>query len=79
MNLHPYLAAFFRALLLRAVVRELVFFVLPVFLVLDVVFVFVFFLAADFLRGILAPEDRASFKAIAMACLRFFTLGPLPE
>src|SRR5579872_5194051 len=36
-------------------------------------FFFVLFL------GILAPDLRASFKAIATACLRLFTLRPLPD
>jgi hypothetical protein len=29
--------------------------------------------------GILAPASRASLKAIAIACLGFFTLPPLPD
>ena len=29
-----------------------------------------------FLGGIFAPEERASFKAIAIACLRLFTFFP---
>ena len=33
----------------------------------------------DFFRGILAPERRASLRAIATACLRLFTFFPLPD
>ena len=34
---------------------------------------------ADFFLGILAPERRASLKAMATACLRLFTFLPLPD
>jgi hypothetical protein len=33
----------------------------------------------DFFLGIFAPDLRASFNAIATACLRFLTFLPLPE
>lgn len=33
----------------------------------------------DFFFGILAPERRASLKAMAIACLRLFTFLPLPD
>src|SRR5690349_4889389 len=37
-----------------------------------------FFFDADFLRGTFAPLARASERPIAIACLRLFTLPPLP-
>lgn len=52
----------------------------------DEAFFFVddFFLVADFLLalfffGILAPDFRASFSAMATACFRLFTFFPLPD
>src|SRR5579872_3194516 len=38
-----------------------------------------FFFEDDFFFGMLAPDRRASLRAIATACLRLFTFLPLPD
>jgi hypothetical protein len=55
------------------------FFLLDDFFLVDDRFLLVDFFEELFFRGILAPDSRASFSAIAIACFRLFTFFPLPD
>lgn len=64
-------------LFLPDVFFAVLFFLEPLELRLDVLFLAVFFLCG--FGGIFAPERRASLNPIAIACFGFFTFPPRPD